>query len=959
MKRGRQSTEQNNEGEVPKKHQKVREEGARKSNTSKSSPPKQSSSSSTSSSSVTTQQQQPQQQIPQLQYQEGEVKALKIEDALAFLEQVKRKFANQPEIFDEFLSIMRDYKTQTIDTPGVVARVSELFKGHSYLILGFNAFLPPGYRIRVTLPGDNQEIQGGYRLPETQSGTADSSSSSSTTTAAPTTPSTTREGEKVINFEQAVSYVTKIKNRFSDQPNTYKTFLNILHRYQKEQSTIRRVYEQVANLFRDHPDLLEEFIVFLPEKPDILVGKDASNRYTGSATLPPTSSSSGRRITRGRRAVPHAEPETTTSGKKKTGKGAKAPSISASAAASATGVAKKGAKAAVEDEYEEDDYENRREFAQANVVMYGPSYRVLPETMHQPTCSNRTELCRQVLNDNLVSMAAGSEESSFHRKSICDEIVFQCEDDRTELDIVIEQNMSTIRFLEELLKKMEADPNYKFKLESLRDIHRASIARIYAEKANEVLEGMRKNPLAAIPVILPRLKQKEEEWKHARTGLNKFWREIYEKNHQRSMEEQCAIFKQMDKKALNPKTIINDINDRHVYNKELQILMNDELIHHVIYSLLESVGELGENDMEKVRLFWLQVIIPFFNLKVRPAEPSSADDLQLHHLSDLIRKRDQLQGGESFAPILEKDLGKKTVNHVLFGNVPMILFFRYYIYAYERLSKAKELAVRQLKNLERPSTTGDIVKQHENMNSNAVVDASTSSGAVSKDFFKLFLRNLTQYFSDEIDTATFEDECKKSLGHRSWIVFTFDKLFANLQKQLQNINADEACTELANAFKYEYRRVNKFLDNAYFVQAHKIVGNVPFYVMNYNWSKHRFSLDVVEAPEIDTEKVVAEERGLKYIQQFLSAGTNSEVEKKSHVFLRRNKRTVEAASTNSPLIMNGLECKVCIGTLKLFFVEDTSDLLYRKKSLSYDRKSQESKKSQRFTKFLSEKQATI
>ena len=31
----------------------------------------------------------------------------------------------------------------------MIKRVSELFKGHNGLILGFNTFLPPGYKIEV------------------------------------------------------------------------------------------------------------------------------------------------------------------------------------------------------------------------------------------------------------------------------------------------------------------------------------------------------------------------------------------------------------------------------------------------------------------------------------------------------------------------------------------------------------------------------------------------------------------------------------------------------------------------------------------------------------------------------------------------------------------------------------------------------------------------------------------
>ena len=36
----------------------------------------------------------------------------------------------------------------SIDTPGVIKQVSQLFRGYPKLILGFNTFLPPGFKIR-------------------------------------------------------------------------------------------------------------------------------------------------------------------------------------------------------------------------------------------------------------------------------------------------------------------------------------------------------------------------------------------------------------------------------------------------------------------------------------------------------------------------------------------------------------------------------------------------------------------------------------------------------------------------------------------------------------------------------------------------------------------------------------------------------------------------------------------
>lgn len=47
----------------------------------------------------------------------------------------------------------------SIDTPGVIDRVSKLFNGNPYLIQGFNTFLPVGYRIEVSAdPSDPNTI---------------------------------------------------------------------------------------------------------------------------------------------------------------------------------------------------------------------------------------------------------------------------------------------------------------------------------------------------------------------------------------------------------------------------------------------------------------------------------------------------------------------------------------------------------------------------------------------------------------------------------------------------------------------------------------------------------------------------------------------------------------------------------------------------------------------------------
>ncbi len=60
---------------------------------------------------------------------------------------------------------MKEFKSQSIDTPGVIQRVSNLFKGHPELIVGFNTFLPPGYKIEVQANDQGYAFQVSVSVP--------------------------------------------------------------------------------------------------------------------------------------------------------------------------------------------------------------------------------------------------------------------------------------------------------------------------------------------------------------------------------------------------------------------------------------------------------------------------------------------------------------------------------------------------------------------------------------------------------------------------------------------------------------------------------------------------------------------------------------------------------------------------------------------------------------------------
>ncbi|KAI7985088.1 Paired amphipathic helix protein Sin3-like 2 [Camellia lanceoleosa] len=205
----------------------------------------------------------------------GGAQKLTTNDALTYLKEVKEMFQDQRDKYDMFLGVMKDFKAQRyivfsssvyhvanrsslnissnsfnglnffkIDTIGVIARVKELFKGHNNLIFGFNTFLPKGYEITLI---DEEE---------------------------PPTKST-------VEFEEAISFVNKIKKHFQNDDHVYKSFLEILNMYRKEHKGITEVYH--------------EFTRFLPDTsattsaPHVPLGRHSFNRNDEKSSVMTTS----------------------------------------------------------------------------------------------------------------------------------------------------------------------------------------------------------------------------------------------------------------------------------------------------------------------------------------------------------------------------------------------------------------------------------------------------------------------------------------------------------------------------------------------------------------------------------------------------------------------------------------------------------------------------------------------
>eukprot|EP00775_Hariotina_reticulata_P006274 gene6274-6513_t len=181
------------------------------------------------------------QRAPPIPHGMGQQHRLTTNDALTYLREVKNRFADNKEVYDTFLEIMKEFKAQRIDTAGVIARVKDLFRGHKELVLGFNTFLPKGYEIQLADVADMDDVSCSS-MPVLQQ-MADVMCA----LAGDLEPPNTIQNKAPVEFDQAINYVNKIKTRFAQDERVYKAFLEILNMYRKGQKTITNVYDEVAH----------------------------------------------------------------------------------------------------------------------------------------------------------------------------------------------------------------------------------------------------------------------------------------------------------------------------------------------------------------------------------------------------------------------------------------------------------------------------------------------------------------------------------------------------------------------------------------------------------------------------------------------------------------------------------------------------------------------------------------
>ncbi|XP_076639909.1 SIN3 transcription regulator family member A isoform X4 [Colletes latitarsis] len=1031
---------------------------------------------------------------------------LKVEDALSYLDKVKYKFSDQPQVYNDFLDIMKEFKSQSIDTPGVITRVSHLFKGHPELIVGFNTFLPPGYKIEVQANEQGYAFQVSVSMPSptaTHTATlsqhhctvnvgsppvaspptqpakappvlqimqgsgnihhslANNISNNSLTVHAPSPPpvqtynnshvsaaqaqavsqalSQAQDGiptsgqtqqSQPVEFNHAINYVNKIKNRFQGQPDKYKRFLEILHTYQKEQRNLKEsghmggtsgsgatggakhlteaeVYSQVAKLFENQEDLLAEFGQFLPDatnqqsslsvmfqsnktatvndhttivkKP---LGPKAPYNNSGNISRELRESSGTGTIERESRDHRDRERERDRSGVRdinsvqkfghSTGQLKRSPSFTPSVTAGnshhiqhgppplkkhkvssireCVTIAEAGKYGSLNDYAffdkvrkalrSQEVYENflrclvlfnqeivskselvqlitpflgrfpellrwfkdflghlpdssttattntgsnlnvealpnnvvrsHQERPQGDLAMeidytackrLGASYCALPKSYVQPKCTGRTQLCKEVLNDTWVSFPTWSEDSTFvtSRKTQYEESIYRCEDERFELDGVIETNASTIRVLEGVHKKMSRmsqEELQKFKLDDCLGgcsptIHQRALKRIYGDKAADIIDGLKKNPIVAVPVVLRRLKSKEEEWREAQKGFNKIWREQNEKYYLKSLDHQGINFKQNDVKALRSKSLFNEIetlyDERHeqvddgngdgqnnsgphlVLPYKDKSVLDDAanlLIHHV-----KRQTAIHKEDKQRIKLL-LKHFIPdlFFHPRQELSDDERDEDDEKEDMNVAACSNSQsitmnasplgggLQANRNKAPVspipsstsIKTEPDVKLPIHALsndpeeaytlfMGSNNWYLFLRLHHILCERLTKMYERAVALAEEESR-------YKQQRKESTAVALRLKPKNEIEIEDYYPAFLDMVKNVLDGNMESTAYEDTLREMFGIHAYIAFTLDKVVTYAVRQLQHLVSDPICQQCMELFQREQRQ---------------------------------------------------------------------------------------------------------------------------------------------------------
>ncbi|KAL1539386.1 paired amphipathic helix protein Sin3-like 3 isoform X1 [Salvia divinorum] len=581
-------------------------------------------------------------------------KPVDFEEAIGFVNKIKTRFQGDHHVYNAFLDILNIYRKNNMSITEVYQEVSVLFQDHADLLVEFTHFLPHttsaapvhhaqpvknhillqnsgGSPMTMTRPIEQKPAAGDQFVacPDSEQWIVNTKENK-----------TERDYDDNLESERNIAgrddsandqlpkgtedpvsiFCGKVKERLKDSEN-YKKFLDCVRSYRSKFVTLPQFQMLVASILGSHPDLKEQCEDFI-----IYVEKTGSKQNFRSLKVD------------NREADEHNKEDSTKNkdhGDRERDRSDKVLAFSNDVQGQKVSITKEKFMA-----------KPIHELDLSNCESCSPSYRLLPNNYPIPSVSCRTKIGSEVLNDHWVSVTSGSEDYSFKhmRKNQYEESLFRCEDDRFELDMLLESVNATTKRVEELLDSMNSHTDKtesSFHIDDhLTAVNLRCIERLYGDHGLDVRDVLRKNAPLALPVILTRLKQKQEEWARCRSDFNKIWAEIYAKNYHKSLDHRSFYFKQQDTKNLSAKAFLAEIREmsekdqnedekilfisagyRQPIKPHMKFEYPDPDIQEDLYQLMKyACGEVCTPEQhDKVMKIWTTFIEPVFSIPPRPS----------------------------------------------------------------------------------------------------------------------------------------------------------------------------------------------------------------------------------------------------------------------------------------------------------------------------------------------------
>lgn len=264
-----------------------------------------------------------------------------------------------------------------------------------------------------------------------------------------------------------------------------------------------------------------------------------------------------------------------------------------------------------------------------------------------------------------------------HRKNQFEEGLHRIEEERHDYDFNIEANLKCIQLLEPIAQQMLAmsvAERDAFHMPSAlagqsTSIFKRICKKIYGERGIDVVNDMYGHPFDVVPVLLARMKQKDEEWRFSQREWEKVWHAQTDNMYLKSLDHMGILVKQNDKKNLTAKHLVDVIKTKHEEQRRERALKGKAPRHQfawdfndkdVVVSLLRLLilwclqnGQHSTQEKERI-VEWLESFIPaFFGLpeemyvdKLPKIQPDSGEEEVDDSPAELTNGRSSRRNGK-------------------------------------------------------------------------------------------------------------------------------------------------------------------------------------------------------------------------------------------------------------------------------------------------------------------------